>query len=261
MTSQKLRILLGLFFASSAFAAGPVEEGPKITPALPPPEATEVWKPVPAVVTAPAGGVPSDAVVLFDGKNLDAWESFKGTPMPWKLDGNSMVTVPKSGYVRTKAAFGDIQLHLEFRTPAEVKGDGQDRGNSGVFFMGLYELQVLDSYHNPTYVNGEAGSIYKQHIPLVNASRPPGEWQSYDAVFIAPRFAADGNLVSPARATVFHNGVLVQHDVVIRGPTSHRGTPPYAAHPAKLPLQLQDHGNPIAFRNIWVREITLPETK
>jgi hypothetical protein len=261
MTLKELCLPLGLFSAAVVFAADPVVERPKITADLPPPEATEVWKPEPPVVAAPAGAVPSDAIVLFDGKNLDAWESVKGSPMPWKLDGDLMVMVPKSGYVRTKAAFGDIQLHLEFRTPAEVKGDGQGRGNSGVFFMGLYELQVLDSYNNPTYANGQAGSIYKQHIPLVNASRPPGEWQSYDAVFIAPRFAEDGKLVSPARVTVFHNGVLVQHDVVLRGPTVYRGTPPYAAHPAKLPLQLQDHGNPIAFRNIWVREITVPEAK
>jgi hypothetical protein len=224
----------------------------------PPAAATEQWEPVPPVVAAPAGGVPSDAVLLFAGNNLDAWESVKGGPAPWMVEGDAMVAAPNAGNIRTKAAFGDIQLHLEWRTPAEVKGTGQGRGNSGVFFMGLYELQVLDSWDNKTYVNGQAGAIYKQHAPLVNASRRPGEWQSYDAVWIAPRFAADGKLLSPARATVFHNGVLVQHDVVVKGGTANRGGPAYAAHGAKGPLMLQDHKNPVAFRNIWVRELALP---
>ena len=165
---------------------------------------------------------------------------------------------------QTKRAFGDVQLHLEFRTPAKVEGAGQGRGNSGVFFMGLYEIQILDSWQNPDYVNGQNASIYKEHAPLVNVSRPPGEWQVYDAVFIAPRFAVDGKLLSPARITVFHNGVLVQHDVVLTGPTPNGPTyklpklPPYAAHAARLPLMLQDHRNPTAFRNIWVRELQLP---
>jgi hypothetical protein len=255
------RALPCLLLFSAAFAAEttPVTS----TPELPPPQATEVWGPEPAIVSAPAGGIPSDAIVLLDGKNLDAWESAKtpGTPCPWKLEGDVMVVTPKSGYVRTKQSFGDIQLHLEFRTPAEVKGNSQERGNSGVFFMELYEVQVLDSYNNKTYVNGQAGAVYKQHIPLVNASRGPGEWQTYDIVFVAPRFGADGQLLKPARVTVFHNNVLVQHDVEIKGPTVHRGTPPYAAHSAKLPLSLQDHNNPLGFRNIWVRELQLPENK
>jgi hypothetical protein len=161
--------------------------------------------------------------------------------------------------VQTKQAFGDVQLHLEFRTPAKVVGDGQGRGNSGIYFMGLYELQILDSWQNPTYANGQAASIYKQIPPLVNASRQPGDWQSYDVVFIAPRFAADGKLLRPARMTAFHNGVLVQHDVTLRGPTVFRGEPKYSPHAAKLPLLLQDHRNPVAFRNIWVRELSLPE--
>jgi len=239
---------------------------PKMTPDLPPPEATEYWTPVPPVVTAAEGAVPSDAVVLFDGSNLNAWEPAEAGGHPWKIEDGAMVIVPtpapeKPCNQRTKASFGDIQLHLEFRTPAVAKGDSQERGNSGVFFMGLYELQVLDSYNNPTYVNGQAGSIYKQYPPLVNASRKPGEWQTYDAIFIAPRFAADGQLISPARATVFHNGVLVQYNVPIKGATVHRGIPVYTAHAPKLPLALQDHRNPDAYRNIWVRELTLPETK
>lgn len=241
--------------------------------AAPPPYTlTEVWSPIPPVVAAPAAGLPSDAIVLFDGKNLDAWEPARADGHPWKIEDGAMVVVPTPAPAppcdqRTKRAFGDVQLHLEFRTPAAVKGDGQNRGNSGVFFMGLYELQILDSADNPTYVNGQAGSVYKEHAPLVNASRPPGEWQTFDAVFIAPRFAADGRLTSPARLTAFHNGVLVQHDVELTGPTPNGPTynqpklPPYAAHAAKLPLLLQDHRNPVAFRNIWVREINLPETK
>jgi Domain of Unknown Function (DUF1080) len=246
-----------------AFAADAIPTRPPMSSDLPPPEDTEYWTPVPPVITADAGQIPSDAIVLFDGKNLDSWEPATAGGHPWKIEEEAMVIIPtaapgKPCDQRTKQAFGDLQLHLEFRTPAKVEGTSQGRGNSGVFFMGLYELQVLDSYNNPTYVNGQAGSIYKQHPPLVNASRPPGEWQSYDAVFIAPHFAPDGTLVSPARVTAFHNGVLVLYDVVLKGPTVYRGQPAYKAHAEKLPLLLQDHRNPVAFRNIWVREIQLP---
>jgi hypothetical protein len=247
--------------AVSAFAADPnpaSPPAPAVAAELPPAAETEVWTPVPHVVSAPAGGIPSDATVLFDGRSLDAWEAVKGGPNPWKLEGGAMVVTPKSGFIKSKAAFGDCQLHLEFRTPAEVSGNSQGRGNSGVYLMGLYEVQILDSYNNPTYVNGQAGAVYKQHIPLVNASRPPGEWQTYDIVFVAPRFGPGGVVDTPARITVFHNGVLVQHDVEVKGPTENRGYPMYKPHAAKLPLQLQDHTNPIAFRNIWVRELTLP---
>jgi hypothetical protein len=228
---------------------------------------TEVWTPVPSVVAAPAGSAPSDAIVLFDGRSLDAWEPVRAGEPGWKIEEGAMVVVPRPEPcdLRTKRAFGDVQLHLEFRTPAQVSGEGQGRGNSGVFFMGLYEVQILDSWHNATYVNGQNASVYKEQAPLVNASRPPGEWQTYDVVFVAPRFAADGRLLRAARLTVFHNGVLVHHDVALTGPTPNGptyhqpGLPPYAAHPAKLPLQLQDHRNPVAFRNIWVRELALPE--
>ena len=225
---------------------------------LPPPALTEQWTPVPPVISAPAGGVPSDAVVLFDGRSLNAWEPVTPGSKGWELKDGAMVIVPHRGFLRTKAAFGDIQLHLEFREPFPARGNGQGRGNSGVYFMGLYELQILDSYQNPTYVNGQAASIYKQYAPLADASRPPGEWQTYDAIFIAPRFAPDGRLLRPARATVFHNGVLVQYDVALKGRIAYRGPPSYAAHAAKLPLALQDHGDPVAFRNIWVRELKLP---
>lgn len=257
--------LVPLLLASAALAASPgsTKKAADPTPELPPATATQVWEPVPPVVSAPAGGAPSDAVVLFDGSSLDAWESAKtpGAPAPWRIEGDAMVCVPKSGPLRTKAAFGDLQLHLEFRTPTPVSGQGQGRGNSGVFLMGIYELQILDSYENPTYVNGQAAAIYKQYPPLVNASRRPGEWQTYDVVWIAPRFAPDGSLVSPARMTVFHNGVLVQHDAVLKGHTPNRGQPAYRAHADRLPLDLQDHNNAIAFRNIWVRELKAPAAK
>jgi len=226
-----------------------------------------VWSPVPPMVSAPPGQPPSDAIVLFDGTNLDAWEPVRPDGAPWKIEDGAMVVVPNPQPCdqRTKRAFGDVQLHLEWRTPAGATGRGQDRGNSGVFFMGLYELQVLDSFDNPTYVNGQAGAVYKEHAPLVNASRPSGEWQTYDVVFLAPRFGPDGAVLKPARMTVLQNGVLVQHDVALTGPTPngptfHRSTlPPYAAHPARLPLVLQDHRHPVAFRNIWIRELSLPD--
>jgi hypothetical protein len=257
---MNLRLPACRYLVPAALAFGTVlaADPAKSEENLPPPEATEYWEPVPPVVAAPAGGIPSDAIVLFNGQGLGAWESVKGGAAPWTAEGDAVVVKPKSGNIRTKQGFGDVQLHVEFRTPAVVEGKSQGRGNSGIFLMGLYEVQVLDSYNNATYVNGQAGSIYKQHPPLVNASRGPGEWQAYDIVFVAPRFAADGKLLSPARATVFHNGVLVQHDVIIRGPTVYRGQPAYAPHAAKLPIELQDHNNVTAFRNIWVREITLP---
>ena len=226
--------------------------------AAPPPSATEVWKPVPPKVDAPAGGVPSDAKVLFAGTDTEAWETQDGRPIGWKVMDGALVVTPGSGDIRTREAFGDVQLHLEFRTLAQTKGEGQGASNSGVFLMERYELQVLDSYHNKTYVNGQAASVYKQYPPLVNASRPPGEWQSYDVLFLAPRFATDGSVLAPARMTVFHNGVLVQHDVALRGSTVYQGQPKYEKHAAKLPLQLQDHGDPVAFRNIWIRAIARP---
>ncbi len=167
-----------------------------------------------------------------------------------------MTVVPGAGNIRTRRRFGDLQLHIEWRTPAEVSGEGQGRGNSGIFLMERYELQVLDSYDNRTYSNGQAGAIYKQHIPMVNASREPGEWQSYDVVFTAPRFGADGALLSPARMTVFHNGVLILNHVELRGPTKFIGEPEYEAHADRVPLLLQDHGNPVSYRNVWVREIS-----
>ncbi|MDR2674896.1 MAG: DUF1080 domain-containing protein [Opitutaceae bacterium] len=202
--------------------------------------------------------MPSDATVLFDGASLDAWESTsaKEDKPLWKIAGGELTPVDKTGSLRTKTAHGDVQLHLEFRAQTNPAKNGQSRGNSGLLFMGLYEFQILDSHDNPTYANGQAASIYKQHPPLVNASRPPGEWQTLDVIFIAPRFAADGALLSPARITAFHNGALVQHDAILTGPTTHRGRLAYTPHPARLPLVLQNH--PVdrpSFRNIWLRDL------
>jgi hypothetical protein len=220
------------------------------------PEETEVWEPEPAVVTPGENGAPpSDAIVLFDGSDLAAWSAEDGTDAGWRVADGAVTVVARAGNIRTRQGFGDVQLHIEWRTPAEVSGEGQGRGNSGIFLMERYELQVLDSYNNRTYSNGQAGSIYKQYIPQVDASRGPGEWQSYDVIFIAPRFGADGTLVNPAYMTVFHNGVLIQNHVELRGPTLYIGVPEYEAHADRLPLLLQDHGNPVSYRNIWVREI------
>lgn len=223
---------------------------------------TEFWEPVPPVVTPgkTSSDAPSDAIVLYNGKDLSQWQKEKGGEPGWKMDKDGALTVVKgSGNIATKQAFGNCQLHIEWREPAAIAGSSQSRGNSGIFFMGRYELQVLDSYNNPTYVNGQAGSIYKQHVPLVNASRKPGEWQSYDVIFTAPTFFSDGKLQSPARITVLHNGVLVQNNVTIKGHTEWIGTPKYEAHGSKEPLVLQDHGkdggNPMSYRNIWIREL------
>ena len=223
---------------------------------------TEIWEPVPAKVTPGklAGEAPSDAIILMNGKDLNAWQKENGGAPTWKIDKDGATTVVKgTGNLETKQAFGSCQLHIEWREPTAIAGSSQSRGNSGIFFMGRYELQVLDSYENPTYVNGQAGSIYKQHIPLVNASRKPGEWQVYDVVFTAPQFYADGNLQTPAYITVFHNGVLVQNHVAIKGGTEWIGQPKYKAHKEKETLVLQDHGkdggNPMSYRNIWIREL------
>ena len=201
------------------------------------------------------GRPPSDAVVLFDGKDPSHWKAQDGTPAKWKVENGYLEVVPKSGAIYTREAFGDCQLHVEFREPVPATGESQGRGNSGVFLMGLYEIQVLDSYDNKTYADGQAAAVYGQYPPLANASRPPSQWQIYDIVFHGPRFDNDQKLLRPARVTVFHNGVLVQDNVEPSGPTGHNVRPPYKAHPAKLPLSLQDHNNPVRFRNIWIREL------
>jgi hypothetical protein len=216
---------------------------------------TELWEPVPRSVEAGVNGAPpSDAIVLFDGNQLDQWESVKSGPPQWEVIDSHLVVVPGSGNLRTRQAFGDVQLHIEWRTQAVIAGKGQDRGNSGVFLMERYEVQVLDSFDNKTYPNGQAASLYKQHIPLVNASRAPGEWQTYDIVFMAPHFGRDGGISRPATVTVLHNGVLVQNNVILHGPTEYIGEPQYIEHD-KAALELQDHGSPVAYRNIWIRDL------
>ena len=232
------------------------------------PKATEVWAPVPPVVTpgATAGAPPSDAIVLFDGRNLDEWVCAQDhTPARWFVRDGALVVnkAPGVGNIETRRKFKDYQLHIEWRIPADIAGSGQARGNSGVFLASTgpgdsgYELQVLDAYRNSTYVNGMAGSLYKQSIPLVNAARPPGEWQTYDVIWTAPRFNRDGRLKSPAYATVLWNGVVVDDHFELKGQTLFIGKPFYKAYD-RAPIKLQAHGDPsqpISFRNIWVREL------
>ncbi len=219
------------------------------------PAKTEVWKPVPAAVATPVGAAPSDAVVLFDGKDLSAWDGEDGGKPGWQVADGAVTVVPGSKGIRSKQSFCDIQLHVEWRTPTETQGlEGQNRGNSGIFLQDRYELQVLDSYQSATYSNGQAGSIYKQSIPLVNASRAPGQWQTYDVIWTAPRFSQGGGLTAPARITVLHNGVLVQNDTVIAGKTEYIGAPSYAPHGC-APISLQDHNAKVSYRNIWVRKL------
>jgi hypothetical protein len=219
--------------------------------------------PLPPVVTPGkvstqerVGSAPSDAVVLFDGTDVGAWVDMNGNPTKWIVREGALECVPESGYIRTLQSFGDCQLHIEWATPTDSEGKSQGRGNSGVFFgLTRYEVQVLDSYKNATYADGSASSVYGQYAPLVNASKAPGEWQTYDILYTAPRFHADGSLKSTARLTVFHNGILTQNNVELTGPTAWIGRPPYDAHPVKMPIALQDHGNPVRYRNIWVREL------
>ncbi len=209
-----------------------------------------------------AGTAPSDATVLFDGKDNSQWSAMDGSPTKWIVRNGYMECVRGSGFARTLQNFGDCQLHIEWATPTPGRGEGQGRGNSGVFFgFGRYEVQVLDSYENKTYADGQAGAVYGQYPPLVNASLPPGQWQSYDIIYTAPRFDAAGKLLSPARLTVFHNGVLIQNNVELNGPTDWLKRAPYTPHPEKTPIALQDHGNPVRFRNIWVRELGAPGKK
>ncbi len=194
-------------------------------------------------------GPPSDAIVLFDGKDLSAWENGES----WKVE-NGVATVSRKA-IRTKQSFGDCQLHLEWSSPVPARGESQGRGNSGIYFMGLYEVQILDSYQNKTYFDGQAGAIYKQTPPMANAMRPPGEWNLYDIVFTAPRFGEDGSLQSPAYLTLIHNGVLLHNHFELTGSTEWNRAASYEPHAAKLPIMLQDHGNPVRFRNIWLREL------
>lgn len=201
------------------------------------------------------GQPPSDAVVLFDGSSLDAWQTPNGEAAPWKIVDGTFEVVAGTGGIRTREGFGDVQLHLEWAAPDPPVGEDQDRGNSGVFLMERYEVQILDSHENVTYPDGQAAAIYGQYPPLVNAMRPPGEWNTYDIIFHGPRFDEGGTLLEPATVTVLHNGVLVQDHEELTGPTQNFGRPAYEAHPDRLPISLQDHDHPVRFRNVWLREL------
>jgi hypothetical protein len=258
MKTPGLLVLVILAAGAAALAA---DVGFKDTPMLP----GGKWhvhdsdRPQPPVVAPAAedkpGAPPADAIVLFDGKDLSQWKGNDG-PAKWTVKDGEFITNGTGG-IETVQPFGDCQLHIEWATPKPTKGSSQDRGNSGVFLMGRYEIQVLDCYKNPTYADGTAGAVYGQSPPLANVSRPPGEWQTYDIIFMAPRFK-DGAVETPGYVTIFWNGVLVQNHTAILGSTGHKIAPKYSPHGLKGPLALQDHGNPVRFRNVWVRELKAP---
>jgi hypothetical protein len=255
---MKYKFILTALMAGSIFMAKAQEKAK--------PEDTEIYTPVPPVVTPgkSVGDPPSDAIVLFDGKNLDEWvQNGDGSPAKWDVHDGILTVNKHYGNIETKRKFTNYQLHIEWREPSDLEGEGQARGNSGVFLASIgkgdagYELQVLDSYKNKTYTNGMAGSLYKQAVPLANPARPDGEWQSYDVIWTAPTFNSDGSVKTPAYATVFFNGVLVENHFELKGPTLYIGKPEYKAH-GPSPIKLQAHGDkskPLSFRNIWVREL------
>lgn len=255
-----MRILLaGLLIPAFALGAQePTGVGYDDTPMLP----GQKWRvhdknrPAPPVVAPGAHGAPpSDAIVLFDGKDLSAWQHEDGRAAAWKVVDGAMEAAAGAGSLQTRQAFGSCQLHLEWRAPSPPQKESQGRGNSGVFLMGRYEVQILDSWQNPTYADGQAAALYGQQPPLANACRAPGEWQSYDILFRAPVFDAQGALAAPAVVTVLHNGVVAHHAQPLLGATAHRAVAQYAAHPERLPIQLQDHGDPVRFRNVWIRPL------
>jgi hypothetical protein len=202
-----------------------------------------------------AGAPPSDAKVLFNGTDASAFEGIRGEPVKWEVRDGTLIVAPHTGSIRTRGSFGDCQIHVEWTSPNPPTGEGQSRGNSGIIVMGMFEIQVLDSYHSKTYSDGQAGALYGQYPPLVNATKAPGEWQTYDIVFRKPRFDANGGLVSRARVTVFHNGVVVQDNSLLGGPTANHNRPPFFPIPDRLPLVLQEHGTAVRYRNIWIRDL------
>ncbi len=254
MKSTALVVPLLVLPVFASFLSGDGSLGYSDTPLLPGGQwhVHDGARPQPRRVDVGADGVPSDAIVLFNGSDLSEWASGDG-PARWKVADGAM-EVNGTGGISTRRSFGDVQLHIEWASPSTPASSSQGRGNSGVFFYGLYEVQILDSFENPTYPDGQAAALYGQYPPLVNATRPPGEWQTYDIIFRAPRFDGE-TLTAPARATVLHNGVLVQDAQELIGQTAHKKVAGYAPHAAKAPLSLQDHGNPVRFRNVWIREL------
>lgn len=254
---MKYKVIFTLLASANAYIAAAQQAKP---------EDTEVWEPVPKVVSPGkfTAETPKDAIILFDGKNLDQWESVKDKSAAKWTVANGIITVKKGmGGIQTKQLFSDYQLHIEWRIPQNITGEGQARGNSGLFLASTgegdsgYELQILDSYNNKTYSNGQAGSIYKQFIPLANACRKPGEWQTYDVMWKMPTFNADGTVKTPAKVSVIHNGIVVQNNTELLGPTEYIGKPKYVKH-GPSQIKLQDHGDPsepISFRNIWIRKL------
>lgn len=226
------------------------------------PEDTEWYEPVPPVVTTGDNyflEAPSDAAILFDGSGISKWKSSKGGDVSWEIENGHMTVRPGAGDIETRDSFGSFQLYIEWRSPMNMEHKGQDRGNSGIFLQNRYEIQVLDAYQNPTYVNGMAGSIYKQYAPLENPAKKPGEWQSYNIAYKAPAFNDDGSLKSPAYVTVIWNGVVVQNNTEIKGHTPYIGLPEYTAH-GDAPIRLQDHNSKVSYRNIWIRELNSPQS-
>lgn len=261
MTGKKWAVLSVAFVTATACSVAQNTQTPTPPPMVP--QMTEFWEPQVTVVTPgkPANNAfitpPSDAVVLFDGKDLSKWVDQNGGPAKWDVKDGVFTVKKGTGDIQTKDVFNDFQLHIEWSIPAKITGQSQARGNSGIFLQGIYEVQVLDNYNNRTYSNGQAGSIYKQSPPLKNAMRAPGDWNVYDIIYTAPRFKEDGTLFTPAYVTVIHNGVLIQNHTQIKGDTPYIGLPKYTAH-GKGPIKLQDHGDPsepISFRNIWIREL------
>jgi hypothetical protein len=263
---MKKLLIISLMLFTYAYSSGQTQQTTKpatpqpVDPNKMTPGMTEIWDPEVRIIQPGAkdSDAPSDAIVLFNGTEINPeWEDRRGNPSKWIVQDGALVCVKGSGVIKTKRKFSNFQLHIEWKTPSDVIGESQGRGNSGVFLQELYEVQVLDSYNNRTYRHGQAGSLYKQHAPLVNVSRKPGEWQSYDIIYTAPTFNNDSTTYfTPPRVTVLHNGVLIQNNVSLRGPTEFIGIPEYfiKVHgPASLVLQ--DHGNPVAYRNIWIREL------
>jgi len=260
---KKAHFLFASLVVVAAYAAEPGKLGYQNTPIIPGTQwhVHDGERPQPRIVTPAAtfshlAPAPSDAKVLFDGKDLSQWQVGNGGEAKWKVEDGYMEVAPKSGSIQTKDKFADFQLHIEFATPVKVEGNGQGRGNSGILFNGVYEVQVLDSYNNPTYPDGQAGGLYGQSPPLVNASKPPGEWQSYDIIFESPRWDKDGKLEKKAAVTVIHNGVVLHHRKEYQGTTPHQRNGNYdKPHAPEMFIQLQDHNNPMRFRNIWIRSI------